>query len=148
MLNRKIILEIITALLVLLFLYTAINKFLDFEGFASDMNNQPFPNELTPVLIWVVPSLELSIVAALLFNKTREAGLFGSLLLIGLFTLYTAMVMLNGFSYVPCSCGGVIKNLTWPQHLVFNLCFVAISFIGIRLNRKHYSIQTTSGHAT
>ncbi|WP_442892031.1 hypothetical protein [Chryseobacterium sp. VD8] len=40
---------------------------------------------------------------------------------------------------MPCSCGGVIKNLTWPQHLIFNLFFVVITSLAIRVNKKNLS---------
>jgi hypothetical protein len=59
-----------------------------------------------------------------------------------LFTAYSGAILLNMFAYVPCSCGGVIRKLTWPQHLAFNLFFVAISAIGIILqHRKRLKIH-------
>jgi len=62
--------------------------------------------------------------------------LYASLILMMAFTIYTVTVLLHAFRYVPCSCGGVIKKLTWPQHLVFNLFFVAISLLGIWLKKR------------
>jgi hypothetical protein len=63
-------------------------------------------------------------------------GLYASLVLMLAFTIYTAAVLLHAFKYVPCSCGGVIRKLTWPQHLVFNLFFVGISVAAIILLKK------------
>ena len=133
---KKIILEVIASLLVLLFLYTGVSKFLDFNTFIGEMNNQPFPNGLTPYLVWSLPSIEILLAIGLIFERTRLPALYGSLGLMGLFTIYTALVLFRFFPYVPCSCGGVIKDLTWPQHLVFNLFFVAITFIGIKIKRR------------
>lgn len=141
---KKLLFEISTALLVLLFLYTAISKFLDFDVFRYEMNNQPFPNILTPFLVWLVPLAELAIVVCLLLDKTRLTGLYASLVIMSLFTIYTALVLLNVFEYVPCSCGGVIKQLKWPEHLVFNLFFVAISYTGIKLSKQQYRLQNIS----
>jgi putative oxidoreductase len=129
--TRNVITEIIVLLLVILFLYTGLNKFMDFKGFTYDLNNQPFPNSLTPFLKWAIPLSEIAIVGSLLFEKTRMIGLYASLILMSVFTLYTALVLLHVFEYVPCSCGGVIKYLTWPQHLLFNLFFVIITIIAI-----------------
>jgi len=131
--SKKITLDCIAALLVLLFLYTALSKFLDFEGFTYDINNQPFPDRWTPILIWLIPGLEIAITINLLVPKWRFIGLWASLVVMTMFTAYTAMVLMHGFSYIPCSCGGVVKNLTWPQHLVLNLSYVAISILGIFL---------------
>jgi hypothetical protein len=53
----------------------------------------------------------------------------------GLFSGYT-LIILHAFSYIPCSCGGIIKRLTWRQHLVLNLFFVGLAIAGIILQRK------------
>jgi len=113
--------------------------FVDFDRFVGEMNNQPLPNSWTPFLVWTIPSLEIAISAALIFERTRTVGLIASLILMTLFTIYTGVVLLHFFEYVPCSCGGVIRKLTWPQHLVFNLFFVALSITGIILQRRKSS---------
>lgn len=144
--RRKIIIEIISSLLILLFLYASMSKWLAFKSFIGDMNNQPFPNWMTPWLVWSIPSLEVIIAILLIFDRTRLAGLYASLVLMGAFTVYTAAVLLHAFRYIPCSCGGVIRRLTWPQHLVFNLFFVGISVAGIillkRSQMKNAVVQT------
>ena len=138
MFKRQVIIECISALLILLFLYASLSKFLDFKTFTGEMNNQPLPNSWTPFLVWFIPCTEIAICIALLFEYTRLLGLYASLVLMGLFTIYTSIILLHFFSYVPCSCGGVIKRLTWGQHLVFNLFFVALSVNGITLQRRKF----------
>src|SRR6185295_9105979 len=133
---KKIILEIVSALLVLLFLYAGLSKFLTFKHFIGEMNNQPFPNWMTPYLVWSIPSIEILLVAGLIFDKTRKPALWGSFILMSLFTIYTATVLMHFFAYVPCSCGGVISKLSWPQHLVFNLFFVGLACTGLWIMRK------------
>ena len=136
--KRQVVLESISALLIMLFLYASISKFLDFQRFIGEMNNQPLPNSWTPFLVLTVPSFEIAISLALIFERTRMVGLIASLVLMTLFTIYTAVILLHFFDYVPCSCGGVIRKLSWPQHLVFNLFFVALSVIGIILQRRNF----------
>jgi hypothetical protein len=131
----QVLQQIIAALLIMLFLYASLSKFLDFRTFIGEMNNQPLPNALTPFLVWTIPSLEIGIALALLFERTRLAGLYTSFVLMALFTIYAGAILLHFFAYVPCSCGGVISQLNWRQHLVFNLFFVALSVIGILLQR-------------
>jgi len=135
--TKQKVIECIAALFILLFLYTSISKFLDFRHFFAQMNNQPFPKSWTPFLVWGIPCLEITISVALFFERTRLAGLCTALVLMGLFTFYTAAILLHFFPYIPCSCGGVIQQLTWRQHLVFNLFFVALAVWGILLQRKH-----------
>ena len=134
--KRKIIIEIISSLLILLFLYASVSKWLAFKTFIGDMNNQPFPNWMTPYLVWGIPVIEVLIAVGLMFEKTRVPALYASLVLMMAFTIYTVAVLSHAFKYVPCSCGGVIKKLTWPQHLFFNLFFVGISLLGIWLKKR------------
>jgi putative oxidoreductase len=134
--KRKIIIEIISSLLILLFLYASLSKWLAFKTFIGDMNNQPFPNWMTPFLVWFIPIIEVLIVIGLIFEKTRVQSLYASLFLMLAFTVYTVAILLHSFRYIPCSCGGVIRKLTWPQHLVFNLFFVGISLLGIILKKR------------
>ena len=129
-------LEVITALLILLFLYASLSKLLDFKTFRKEMNNQPLPHSWMPFLVWILPCTEIMLSATLLFDRTRLLGLYGSLVLMGLFTLYSLLILFHVFPYIPCSCGGVIKQLTWPQHLAFNLFFTAASIIGIFIRRR------------
>lgn len=139
--KNKIFIEIVVLLLVVLFLYTAVSKFVDFKGFTYDLNNQPFPNSLTPFLKWLLPITEISIVISLLFEKTRSIGLHASFIVMSIFTIYTGLVLFHVFEYVPCSCGGVIKNLTWPQHLIFNLFFVFIIGLAIKATKDDKNSQ-------
>jgi len=134
--KRKIIIEIISSLLILLFLYASVSKWLAFKTFIGEMNNQPFPNWMTPYLVWGIPVIEVLIAVGLMFEKTRVSALYASFVLMTAFTIYTVAILLHAFSYVPCSCGGVIRKLTWPQHLFFNLFFVGISLLGIWLKKR------------
>ena len=134
--KRKIIIEIISSLLILLFLYASVSKWLAFKTFIGEMNNQPFPNWMTPFLVWSIPIIEVLSVVGLIFEKTRMQSLYASLFLMLAFTIYTVAILLHSFKYIPCSCGGVIKKLTWPQHLFFILFFVGISLLGIILKKR------------
>lgn len=135
-------------MLVGLFMYTGASKFIDIPAFTRDINNQPFPNSYTPYIVWGLPALELLIAASLMFDRTRKAGLYASLVLLLAFTVYTALVLFHFFERVPCSCGGVIKQLNWQQHLVFNLFFVILSVATIFLMNKKNRPGLESGGQT
>lgn len=136
MFKKQVMLESVSALLILLFLYASLSKFMDFKTFTGEMNNQPLPNSWTPFLVWFIPCTEIAISVALIFERTRLLGFYASLVLMGLFTIYTLVILLHFFSYVPCSCGGIIKRLTWQQHLVFNLFYVGVAITGLIIQRR------------
>lgn len=148
--KRNTIVEIISSLLILLFLYTAVSKLIDFTRFTGEMNNQPLPNWMTPFLTWMIPVLEILAAGLLMVAKTRVKGLYLSLALMSLFTIYTGLVLFHFFDRVPCSCGGIVKELSWSEHLVLNLFFTGLSLVGIHLCRKnktkkHYSQAVVMG---
>lgn len=137
--KRSLIVELFAFLLMILFLYASVSKWLAFTTFIGEINNQPFPNWLTPWITKLLPPLEVLIAVALMFERTRTAGFYASLILMSVFSLYSAAVLLKFFAYVPCSCGGIVDSLTWPQNLLLNLFFVGISVGGILVRRSRMS---------
>lgn len=124
--KKIIIIDIITALVILLLLYASFSKIFDLWYFKYDLSKQPFPKWLQNILVWAVPFSEILIAGLLMLKRTRGLGLYLALSLMLLFTGYTAAILLHVFAFVPCGCGGVIRMLSWPQHLVFNVFFVVI----------------------
>jgi putative oxidoreductase len=133
--KRNVLVEIIGSLLILLFVYTAINKLLDISNFTSTMSKSPLIGSSASFLAIAVPVGELMIAALLFIPRTRLAGLYGSLGLMTAFTLYIGY-MLSFAEKLPCSCGGVISKMTWNQHLVFNIFFTLLSLLGVVLERR------------
>ena len=128
--KKDVLILIIRMLLILLFLYASFSKIFDIEGFKNSMQKQPFPHWMSNILLFLVPASEIYLSILLLREKSWKIGMVYSSILMGLFTLYIAAVLLHFFRFVPCSCGGVIKLLTWQQHLIFNLFFLSIAIIG------------------
>lgn len=129
--RRIHIIDIISFLLILLFVYAAVSKVMDFEQFKGQMFNQALPHKVATTLIWTLPEFEILTALMLFFEQTRLLGYYLSTILMCLFTVYIALVLLHYFSRVPCSCGGVIKALGWKMHIVFNLFFLLLSILGI-----------------
>ena len=91
---------------------------------------------MTPYLVWGIAGLEIATSVALMFEKTKRIGFYSSLILMSLFTIYISAILLHVFPKIPCSCGGVLRQLGWSQHLLFNLFFVALSVLGLMLSKK------------
>ena len=127
---------VICMLLILLFSYTAFAKLINIPLFTSEMHNQPMPLWFSSVLVYLLPVLEILIVIALLMDHYRLLGMMAALFLMLLFTAYTLLILLHVFPRVPCSCGGVIKQLSWKQHLAFNLVFDGLCIWGLFLHDR------------
>lgn len=137
--KRKILLDTICHLFVLLFVYTALSKLFLFHIYLYDLGRSPWIGKYANVLSILVPGLELGISVSLLhsvlYNKPVTKGLYGALILMVAFTIYVAGILTLTTSR-PCTCGGIIRELTWPQHLVFNIVFTILAAIGIALQRS------------
>lgn len=120
----------------LLFTYAVLGKAFSPGAFLHDMLNQPFALWFRQVLVWAVPLVEVVLVLLLVFGRTRRLGLWGCMVLLLLFTVYAGLILLGVFPYVPCGCGGVIRFLSWPQHLVFNGVFLMLSGLSLLWGRK------------
>ena len=83
------------------------------------------------MLAWQLPLTALCVALLLFFSGTRLVGLWAALVLLSLFTVYL-LYMLVFTPQLPWSCGGVIGNMTWKQHVVFNVVFMGLTVIGIR----------------
>jgi hypothetical protein len=127
---KKTIVEIICLLYVLLFVYAAVSKLLDFENFQVQLGQSP----LLSVFAWwvsrLIPAIELGIVVLLAVPKWRNFGLFASLGLMAMFTSYI-FIVLHFSSFVPCSCGGILEKMSWNTHLVFNVVFVLLAILAL-----------------
>lgn len=134
--TANLIITATTVALTFLWVYAAMSKVLNYEQSRMQMMNQVFPAMINAVLLWVIPITELFIAGLLLFSKSRTAGLILSAILLFLFSGYVLLVMLNVFGRIPCSCGGIISKLSWGQHLVFNLTFLALAILGLGIGLK------------
>jgi putative oxidoreductase len=127
------IIEILAGLIVLLFLYTALSKLVDLRHFVRAIDNQPFDNRYTTVLVIILPAAEILSGLLLLVPRLRLAGFAMSAILMLAFTGYVALVTFHFYERVPCACAGVFDQLTWPQHLIFNAVFLLANVMGFFL---------------
>jgi hypothetical protein len=136
-----LIMDTITAAVLLLFLYTAISKLSDFENFKSVLIMSPLLRPFAGIIAWALPVAEIGIVLLLVFPKTRIKGLYTSFIMLVVFTIYI-IYMVTFTPRLPCSCGGVLKSLTWTQHIFFNLFLLLLTGTPIVLTRKFKKVIT------
>lgn len=127
---QKVILELICLLYILLFVYAAVSKLLDFENFRVQLGQSPLLSAFAGLIAWIIPVLELFIVLLIVSKRWRIIGLFGALSLMIMFTAYI-FIILNYSPFVPCSCGGILEKMGWKEHFIFNFVFIILAAAGI-----------------
>lgn len=130
------IIEMISALLIVLFVYTGMSKFLQLAAFQENLRHFPVAGLYAAPVARLLPAAELATALLLAIPNTKEWGLTAALLMLGFFTFYTIYLLLF-VPHLPCSCGGMLEYLTWKQHLLFNSLFSCLSAIGLLLYRKN-----------
>ena len=127
---KNTVVEIICFLYILLFAHAALSKLLEFNNFQAQLGQSPLLSAFTGFVSYAVIIVELIIAFILAISKTRLLGLIASFSLMMMFTAYI-LIITNYSYYVPCSCGGILQNMEWKGHLVFNICFTIFSIIAI-----------------
>lgn len=135
-LTERFLIELIASLFILLFLYTGISKLKEHEEFQLVLSKSPLLAASAIVLSWLLPIIEIATSVLLFFPSTRKYGLVTSLLLMAIFTIYISYMLLFT-SNLPCSCGGVLEHLNWPQHFLFNFFFLLLSILVLWLSNKN-----------
>lgn len=140
--KKATIIEVITFLNIGLFLYTAIAKIADYSLMRDELAQSPILAPVSNLVAILLPVVEIIVVLMLVVPRWRLKGYYLTLGLMTLFTVYI-VILLSSDKDLPCSCGGIIQELTWQQHLIFNSAFILADIWGIRLliNQKKESTK-------
>ncbi|WP_369074287.1 MauE/DoxX family redox-associated membrane protein [Mucilaginibacter inviolabilis] len=139
-LTRERIVTCIKLACMFLFLYTAYAKIVDHDRFLKGLKNVHIINGLAVYVSWFVPLSEILTFILLLVPRTLKWGFFAFTALMTIFTGYIISVLLLE-KKLPCHCGGVIEKLSWTQHLWFNLAFIFLAIIAIRLFKSNQNFN-------
>lgn|SRR5690349_5464823 len=148
---RKIAIEIISFLFIVLFVYAGVTKLMDYEKFAVQIGQSPLLTAYGDWLAWMIPGIEILISIFLAVARFRLLALYASLSLMVMFTAYIVAI-LNFSSYIPCSCGGILEKLGWTEHLIFNTVFIVLAVSGIVLTSSEsveeviYPLRSKKAH--
>lgn len=107
------------ALFILVLGYTATSKILAPDIFISALQHSPLLAPYRFTLAWLLPLTELVVVFLLLLPSYKMPALSLATGLIGCFTIYIFYHFLRR-QPLPCSCGGVISQLSWTGHAILN----------------------------
>ncbi len=130
---NRILVKTIGVLFIVLFVYAATSKLLDYETFTVQLAQSPLLSAYAGMIAWFVPSIEIAIALLLTIPRFRILALYAAFTLMVMFTAYI-YIILNFSDFIPCSCGGVLEKLSWTQHLIFNIVFVFLAVGAIFLS--------------
>jgi len=139
---KRIIVDIISCLFIILFLYTGIFKLLDLTHFKWALSKSPLLKDSYLVVANIIPPLEIGIAFLLLvpFFKEKPAyrkwGLRAGTTLMAMFTIYVWYMITFKSVGLPCTCGGIISLMNWHEHLYFNTAFTILGILAIILHKR------------
>ncbi|KKX47801.1 MauE/DoxX family redox-associated membrane protein [Sphingobacterium sp. IITKGP-BTPF85] len=138
--NINIIYGLLRIVMLLFWIYVGIDKVWQLHAFKIALTQQPIISYFAPVLFWLLPVLEVSLGLLLAFpsQKVQSWGWKASILLISVFTVYTALGVLDVYEQKPCMCSSFLSNVSWNTHLVINSVILALSILGKILNKSFY----------
>ncbi len=134
--KNQILIQAITAFLILLFAYSAFGKLLDMSVFRGNMYNQRIPRWLAGILFWSIPLVEAALMICLLFPRTLRLGLVVASILLFVYLVYSAAIVLHFFKKAPCPCGGIFRHMSWEQHFLFNLACLLLTLLALILYHR------------
>jgi len=130
--------KVSAALLIFVFFYTALSKFNNLALFNFAISKSPLLKNISGFVVWTLPTVEVLVSLLLVFPGSRETGLQLSFGLLSVFTIYISYMLLF-FNTLPCSCGGVIRQMSWSQHLLFNTFLLLVTLLSILfINKPNY----------
>ncbi|WP_143774359.1 MauE/DoxX family redox-associated membrane protein [Niastella vici] len=138
--RRTTIIETIIFLYTFLFLYTGISKLIAYDVFRENISDSPILAPFATPIAWGLPWLEFGITILMIIPRWRLKGLYAALVIMALFTVYVIAILIFD-QELPCSCGGIIQQLSWPQHLIFNGMFIVLAAWALILQKREKKQQ-------
>lgn len=123
-----------------LFLYTAYAKIADHARFLNGLTRVHLISGFAVFISFAVPIIEIIVALLLLIPQTAKIGLYFFIAVMSSFTIYIISAMIWEKD-LPCHCGGAIEKLSWGQHIWFNLAFIIIAIVALRLVQLNTSFK-------
>ncbi|WP_394365959.1 MauE/DoxX family redox-associated membrane protein [Pedobacter hiemivivus] len=133
---REITVFVICCTCMFLFLFSAFEKIVEHQRFYNGLSNVSIIGSKAEVISYFVPMSEVLISILLIIPKTHKVGLYGFTLLMGIFTAYIVGMWLWA-SRLPCLCNLIVENLSWGQHIWFNIVFIVLAITALVLSKTN-----------
>lgn len=135
----KLFIDTCAGFFIFLWIYAASGKLMDYEFFLATLEKSPLIGKYAVIISWILPAIETGAAILLIIPAFRKRGFIISFLMMLLFTAYT--VCINFFvPEMPCSCGGLLEQLNWKQHLWFNIILSVFVMSAIIANQRYHHL--------
>lgn len=131
---KDYVITIITVIFVLLFVYTGFAKLMDYTLFKEQVAESPILFSGAKYIALAIPVIEFVVAIMLVMPRLHQTGLYASFVLMLLFTGYVLAILLVN-DKLPCSCGGIIQELSWNEHLIVNSILTILALTGVVFKR-------------
>ncbi len=131
---REFAVQMITYMLLCLWVVVASRKLFDYSAFRQAMLDQPFEDKYGIVLSYLLPLIQLSAAVLFIFEKTRRYGFLLTILLMIAFSWYITLVLKRKWGFIPCYCTLEFPT-DWKGHLWINGIIAVFAIVGLLLDR-------------
>ncbi len=114
---------------IMLFSYASVQKLFDFKNFRFQLKVAPQLGAYGEMVAYLIVILQILIVILLCWNKSWFFGFSITVLMLGTFSIYMGMILLQKSQ--PCECLGILKGLDWKQNLFLTLIFLVVGAFGL-----------------
>lgn len=135
-LYKTIFIQGVVYLLTIVFLYAGFLKLMDLNTFYYQLGKSPLiPFGWNKVAGNFIVFFEFFL-AVLFYYKRLKLFLILSLFLMMFFSIYISYLLY--FSYfIPCSCGGILNELSWKSHLIFNCSLTCLGIAAYLIHHEN-----------
>lgn len=113
--------NIVTALLIIVFVFAGTIMLLNYEAFRGQLSNHPLTTDYAAGIAWRLPAFQLILSYFLLWQKSRLPALYTSFVLL----LSTAICMITAIPVMP-----------WPLLFTMNVILLLLTITGILASKK------------
>lgn len=140
--TKNVIIKFSTYSLSVVFIMVGMSKLMGHGDFVKTLGESPIVKHFVPLIAYPLPVIEVLVGLALLIPVSRRYAMLASLVMMVVFTLYN-IYLVKFAPYVPCSCGGIFKDMSWTSHLYINTLLTILAAIS-----SWYSWQSTQDRTT
>jgi len=131
--SKSVLVQVISFVMMTLMLYAGTVKLLNVPLFKEQMSKSPLiPEILIPYIGYLLPLAEILIALLIIIKRTTRMGLLLSFIVMLMFTFYL-IFLTSLFENVPCSCGGILGQMSYTVHIIFNISFTILAWMGFSL---------------
>ena len=134
-------------LLICLYGFVAINKFVTFDAFLMQLQNQDLFKDVATLVAIIVPVWHAVLAILLFTEKYRYRALMLSMITIIGYNIYISDILLDKLNLSPCNCIGIWHTMSWETQYLINYLLLGLHYWALLDPDKIKNIFQKSGPA-